>query len=120
MAVDFTSAYVTIDQLTEDWQEQVIDAMTAYDSTDNDVTQAGAEDIEDAIEANGNVSGQEIQSLNDDGYVYANGEVITVDGSAFLYVNEQINTQLTNAASGLSSAAKMNEKISNTIKQKLA
>jgi hypothetical protein len=120
MALDFTSNFVTLDQSTEDWQTQVITAMTAYDAGASDVTTDTADAAEAAAERDGTVTDAEITGLNEDGLVYYQGEAVTVDGSAFLYVNEAMNTQLTNEASGLSSAAKLKDNINQTMARKMA
>ena len=107
MAIDMTDQFVNLDIKTDEWQTQVINAFEAADEG-ADVTAA------DAADANWTT-----EQANENGCVQTSeGKNVKVDGSAFLYVNERVNTQLTNQASGLSTAAKLPEKLSSMIQRK--
>ena len=107
MSIDMTDQFVNLDIKTDDWQTQVIDAFEAAD-------QGADVSAEDASQANWTQ-----EQANANGCVQTSeGKNVKVDGSAFLYVNERVNTQLTNQASGLSTAAKLPEKLSSMIQRK--
>ena len=108
MSIDMTDQFVNLDIKTDDWQTQVINAFEASDTGANDVS------AEDLVGFDGTT-----QEANAQGAVLTSeGKAVKVDGSAFLYVNERVNTQLTNQASGLSTAAKLPEKLSSMIQRK--
>ena len=105
MSVDMTQNFIDMDIKTDDWQNQVIDAFSAVDGgADVTANDAQAYATKDEANANGCVRTQA-------------GKNVKVDGSAFLYVNERFTTQQTNEASGLSVAAKIDDKVRSAIQR---
>ena len=108
MSVDMTQQFVNMDIKTDNWQQQVIDAFDKVDAG-ADVSAgdaAGASWDQGQANANGCVQ-------------TASGDNVKVDGSAFLYVNEQFSMKQQNQAGGLASASNLDKQIAAKLSQKL-
>jgi hypothetical protein len=109
MSIDMTQSFINMDIKTDNWQEQVINAFEGVDG--------GADVSASDCAAYDSAS---VETCNDNGMVKtSDGKAVKVDGSAFLYVNEQFSMRQQNQASGLASASNLDKQINAKLSQKL-
>ncbi|MCU0641618.1 MAG: hypothetical protein MUC35_05965 [Candidatus Margulisbacteria bacterium] len=100
-----------MDQKTDAWQNQVINAFEGVDANSGADIQASDYNAgKGHTTAEANAAGCVVTSA---------GKAVKVDGSAFLYVNEQFSMRQQNQASGLASASNLDKQINAKLSQKL-
>ena len=115
-----TGVFAHVDEMVEQNQDQIITSLMATDEVTGDITASGAQEAEDLAEQDGTVDAGEIETMNEQGYIYHDGEAVTADGSAALYVIDDMSTKATNLGSSAAAIGKLQQKVNNSIQRQLA